>query len=506
MNTKILLLIMLCLGLHHVKSQTIMEIVENSADHNVLEIALNTAGLADELEGTGPLTLFAPTDAAFAALPAGTVEALLQDPQGALTQILLYHAVGANALSGSLTNGQFITTLNGKSVSVKINADGVFINQARVTVTDVLADNGVVHVIDAVMLPPATVVDVLLNSPVHTTLVAAASAAGLVAPLQGAGPFTVFAPTDAAFAALPAGTVEALLQDPQGALTQILLYHAVGDTAFSSSLTNGQFITTLNGKSVSVKINADGVFINQAKVSVANVIADNGVVHVIDAVMLPPATVVDVLLNSPVHTTLVAAASAAGLVAPLQGAGPFTVFAPTDAAFAALPAGTVEALLQDPQGALTQILLYHAVGANALSGSLSNGQFITTLNGKDVVVTINNEGVFINNVKVLVTDLLADNGVVHVIDGILMPPTRTENILETIEVKLFPNPVITDLTVEIDSDEEVTAELLDLMGRTLKKMMVKNTVTIPIDQAPGTYLLKINSEGTKELIQRVVKI
>ncbi|MBK7009308.1 MAG: fasciclin domain-containing protein [Saprospiraceae bacterium] len=106
-----------------------------------------------------------------------------------------------------------------------MNADGVFINNAKVTVADVIADNGVVHVIDAVILPPSTVVDIALNSPVHTTLVAAVSAAGLVSTLQGDGPFTVFAPTDAAFAALPAGTIEALLADPQGALTDILLYH-----------------------------------------------------------------------------------------------------------------------------------------------------------------------------------------------------------------------------------------------------------------------------------------
>ncbi|MBK8112614.1 MAG: fasciclin domain-containing protein [Saprospiraceae bacterium] len=141
-------------------------------------------------------------------------------------------------------------------------------------------------------------------------LVAAVSAAGLVSTLQGDGPFTVFAPTDAAFAALPAGTIEALLADPQGALTDILLYHTVGANALSSGLANGQFIKTINGKSVSVKINADGVFINNAKVTVADVIADNGVVHVIDAVILPPSTVVDIALNSPVHTTLVAAVSA----------------------------------------------------------------------------------------------------------------------------------------------------------------------------------------------------
>jgi transforming growth factor-beta-induced protein len=429
MKSKMLLLLIAGFSWLNAYNQTVVDIIVGSPNHNTLEAAVGAAGLVPTLQGPGPFTIFAPTDNAFAALPAGTVEALLKDPKGALTQILLYHTVGANALSTGLSNGQFIKTINGKSVNVIINSDGVFINNAKVTVADVIADNGVVHVIDAVLLPPTTVADVIVNSPIHNTLEAAAGAAGLVPTLQGAGPFTIFAPTDNAFAALPAGTVEALLKDPKGLLTQILLYHAVGANALSSGLSNGQFIKTINGKSVNVIINADGVFINNAKVTVADVIADNGVVHVIDAVLLPPSTVADVIVNSPIHNTLEAAAGAAGLVPTLQGAGPFTIFAPTDNAFAALPAGTVEALLKDPKGLLTQILLYHAVGANALSTGLSNGQFIKTINGKSVNVIINADGVFINNAKVTVADVIADNGVVHVIDAVLLPPTTVADVI-----------------------------------------------------------------------------
>ncbi len=485
---------------------TVVDIALNSPVHTTLVAAVSAAGLVSTLQGDGPFTVFAPTDAAFGALPAGTIEALLADPQGALTDILLYHTVGANALSSGLTNGQFVKTINGKSVSVKINADGVFINNAKVTVADVIADNGVVHVIDAVILPPSTVVDIALNSPVHTTLVAAVSAAGLVSTLQGDGPFTVFAPTDAAFAALPAGTIEALLADPQGALTDILLYHTVGANALSSGLTNGQFVKTINGKSVSVKINADGVFINNAKVTVADVIADNGVVHVIDAVILPPSTVVDIALNSPVHTTLVAAVSAAGLVSTLQGDGPFTVFAPTDAAFAALPAGTVEALLADPQGLLTQILLYHAVAGEALSGDLSNGQTIATINGKEITVTINSDGVFINNAKVTVADVLADNGVVHVIDAVLLPPSATNEVDGTSDVTVYPNPSVRGLTIESKNQGAITARLFDLFGREVEKASSERIINLNFDQIPGTYLLEVQEGVSKISIHRVVKL
>jgi uncharacterized surface protein with fasciclin (FAS1) repeats len=373
-----LILLLVALVLHiNVKAQTVVDIIVNSPDHTTLEAAVIAAELADDLSGTGPFTVFAPTDAAFAALPAGLVETLLQDPTGDLAQILLYHVVDANALSTSLSDGQIITTLQGQDVTVTIDMGNVFINDAQVIVADLVAENGVVHVIDAVLVPelnplPATVVDIIVNSPDHTTLEAAVIAAELADDLSGTGPFTVFAPTDAAFAALPAGLVETLLQDPTGDLAQILLYHVVGANALSTSLSDGQIITTLQGQDVTVTIDMGNVFINDAQVIVADLVAENGVVHVIDAVLVPelnplPATVVDIIVNSPDHTTLEAAVIAAELADDLSGTGPFTVFAPTDAAFAALPAGLVETLLQDPTGDLAQILLYHVVGANALS-------------------------------------------------------------------------------------------------------------------------------------------
>jgi uncharacterized surface protein with fasciclin (FAS1) repeats len=241
---------------------------------------------------------------------------------------------------------------------------------------------------------PNSVVEVVTESEDHTTLAAAVSAAGLVQTLQGTGPFTVFAPTDAAFAALPAGTVEALLDDPDGALKDILLYHVVGSKVMSASLSNGMKAPTLYGEDLTITITGGNVFINDAMVSVADIETKNGVVHVIDAVLIPeeedpmPATVVDIVVGSEDHTTLTAAVTAADLVETLQGEGPFTVFAPTDAAFAALPEGTVEALLADIP-ALTDILLYHVVGSKAMSSDLSDGMEIEMLSGDKVTVTIN---------------------------------------------------------------------------------------------------------------------
>ncbi len=408
---------------------SVVEIVVNSQVHTTLETAVVAANLAGTLSGTGPFTVFAPTDAAFSALPEGTLSSLLADPSGALTDILKYHVVSGKALSSDLSDGQEIETLFGDKIKVTINAQGVFINDSKVTIANVVAENGVVHVIDAVMIPepkiPATVVDIIVNSDVHQTLETAVIAADLAGALSGDGPFTVFAPTDAAFAALPEGTIATLLADPSGALTDILTYHVVAGKALSTDLSDGQEIETLLGDKIKVTINNDGVFINDAKVTVADIEAGNGVVHVIDAVLIPePATVVDIIVNSDVHQTLETAVIAADLAGALSGDGPFTVFAPTDAAFAALPEGTIATLLADPSGALTDILTYHVVAGKALSTDLSDGQEIETLLGSKIKVTINENGVFINDSKVTVADISAGNGVVHVIDAVLLPPAK----------------------------------------------------------------------------------
>ena len=417
---------------------TVVDIVVNSPVHNVLEAAVLQADLAGALSGDGPFTVFAPTDDAFLALAGAlgaTAEELLALPE--LADILLYHVVGGTALSTDLSDGQFITTLNGADVVVTLNDEGIFINNAQVTVADIVAGNGVVHVIDAVLLPTDapeptnTVVDIVVNSPVHNVLEAAVLQADLSGALSGEGPFTVFAPTDEAFLAL-AGTLGATAEDllalPE--LADILLYHVVGSTALSSDLADGQMVTTLNGAEVTVTINEAGIFINDAQVTVADLVADNGVVHVIDAVLIPPTpeptnTVVDIIVNSDIHTILEAAVLEADLAGALSGEGPFTVFAPTDEAFAALAdalGATAADLLALPE--LADILLYHVVGATAFSTDLSDGQMVATLNGAEVEVSIECDGsIFINDAQVILADIEADNGVVHVLDAVLIPPT-----------------------------------------------------------------------------------
>merc|ERR1711957_220808 len=262
-----------------------------------------------------------------------------------------------------------------------------------------------------------------------STLVAAVVAGDLVATLSSPGPFTVFAPTNDAFNALPAGTLDSLMKpENKATLVDILTYHVVGAAALSTDLSDGQMIGTVEGKSVTVHI-GDGININDATVVMADVMATNGVVHVVDGVLLPTApangptmNIVELAQSVDTLSTLVAAVVAGDLVTTLSSPGPFTVFAPTNVAFAALPAATLDALLKpENKATLVAILTYHVVGAVALYTDLSDGQVIATVEGKSVTVHIG-DGIKINDATVVMADVMATNGVVHVVDGVLLPP------------------------------------------------------------------------------------
>jgi uncharacterized surface protein with fasciclin (FAS1) repeats len=259
-----------------------------------------------------------------------------------------------------------------------------------------------------------------------STLVAALKAADLVDTLSGKGPFTVFAPNNDAFDAIPKATLTYLLAN-QTALTQVLTYHVVSGKVLSTDLKNGEKVKTLEGDNVTVKLDGSGVMVNDAKVIKADVMASNGVVHIIDKVLLPPGfvppTIPDLAIATPDLSTLVTALKAADLVTTLSGEGPFTVFAPTNEAFSSLPAGVLDALLKPANLAdLKKVLTYHVAAGEVESSALKNGQAIKTLEGQDVNVTISGSNVKINEAAVKTADVLAANGVIHIISGVLLPP------------------------------------------------------------------------------------
>jgi len=412
---------------------SIMEIVEASENHTTLEAAINAAGLNETLDTGGPFTLFAPTNEAFTALEEaqpGIIDALLADTE-TLTSILLYHVANGTTMAEDLNDGDLIPTLNNASLTVSIDGMTYMINMATVTTPNLEASNGVVHVIDMVLVPSeepndsSTVMDIIENSVVHNTLEAAINEAGLAEALSGDGPFTVFAPTDDVFSELDPIVLGALLANTE-LLTNVLLGHVTESTLFSEDLTDGLNVTMMNDGELTVSNDGMSIMLGVANVTQADFVATNGVVHFIDTILITTVinpdtiTVMDIIETSPSHNTLETAINAAGLNETLSGDGPFTVFAPTDEAFGELPAGTVEGLLADIP-ALTAILKHHVHSGNVLSTGLSDGMSIPTLNDDNLIVSIDGATVMIDMATVIVADLEATNGVVHVINMVLIP-------------------------------------------------------------------------------------
>jgi len=303
-----------------------------------------------------------------------------------------------------------------------------------------------ISALPALAAPPSQeeqdIVDTAIANGSFTTLVSAVEAAGLVDTLKGEGPFTVFAPTDEAFNALPEGTVPALLADIP-ALTDVLLYHVVPGEYMAADVAQATSLDTALGEPLSVRVEGDAVYVNDAMIVTTDVQASNGVIHVIDAVLLPPEEmaaeeeamaaeeemagpdIVDVAAANGNFTTLASAVEAAGLVDTLKGEGPFTVFAPTDEAFNALPEGTVPALLADIP-ALTDVLLYHVVPGKYMAADVVQVDSLDTALGKPLAIRVEDGNVFVNDVQVTTTDIEASNGVIHVINGVLIPPVEEE--------------------------------------------------------------------------------
>ena len=284
-------------------------------------------------------------------------------------------------------------------------------------------DHAGVALAEAYFLEEKSVPQNLIDAGNFTTLVAAVQAAGLLDTLLGPGPYTLFAPTDEAFAKLPAGTVEGLLNDIP-TLSNILLYHVVWGQEVMAADVSTNPVVMANGNVASLSI-VDGVKIDNANIIEVDWMGTNGIIHVIDEVILPGEapggqTIVENLVAQGNFTTLVAAVQAAGLVDTLNSAGPFTLFAPTDAAFAKLPEGTVAALLNDIP-TLSDILLYHVISGAKVESSMVTAGDVAMANGDNATLSTDG-GVMINDANVTGVDWQSSNGVIHIIDTVILPP------------------------------------------------------------------------------------
>merc|ERR1712087_432396 len=314
-----------------------------------------------------------------------------------------------------------ITTASGDILSVIKLDDEVFITDnvqrvAAVTVANIVCTNGVVHIIDIVLARTEfrSIVDLAVGRDDLSTLVSALTTANLVDTLSGDGPFTVLAPTNNAFAAI-------VVPSNVTVLTSVLLYHVIGASVLSTDLSSGLIVNTLNGQSVTALV-ADGVFFydsngRTSQVQEADIIGTNGVIHVVDTVLLPGGTLNDIVSNVPSLSVLNGALIANGLNETLaDAAGTFTLFAPTNDAVSAF-GGDVT----------VDVLTYHVLTTVYVSDDIPDGlTTLGTVNGATLNVTKNATGVFVQDQadrvgQVMMANIVGTNGVVHIIDIVLSP-------------------------------------------------------------------------------------
>lgn len=506
-------------------SPTLVEAATETGLTTLLEAVTAVDGLANELLAAGAITVFAPTNEAFAAalevFGAENLDELVLKIGGVenLERVLGFHVVPAVAFSSDLEASNTFTTLAGQDIIVEVSGGEVTVTDqlgrtARVVAVDVEIANGVVHVIDGLMLP-----DLMLPSVVEaataaglTTLIDAVTAADLGDALVNAEAITVFAPTNEAFGAAldayNADNLDQLVARIGGIenLQTILGFHVVPAVAFSSDLEATNTFTTLAGQELTVEAGDSGVTVtdalgNTSNVVTADVAIENGVVHVIDGVLLPEftlPTVVEAATEANL-TVLLDAVTAAGLGQTLLDAEEITVFAPTNDAFVnllnALNLNSLEELI-DAVGVdeVVRILGFHVVPATAFSFDLADGeQTVPTLADEELTVTRSGGSVTVtdargNTFDVVAADVAIENGVVHVIDGVLLPSEDLPNVVEA----------ATDagLTVLLDAVTEAG------LGQTLLDAD-EITVFAPTNQAFLDLLNELDLNSLDELVDAI---
>ncbi|WP_456459027.1 fasciclin domain-containing protein [Reichenbachiella sp.] len=458
-------------------------------DFNILAAAATQAGLIETLQGDGPFTVFAPTDAAFAQLLIDLgVDGLGDISNSDLVEVLTYHVVAAEVYSADVADGD-VTTVNGADITLA-TTDGITVNGVSVVSPfDLAASNGVVHAIDEVLVPegfelsPTKDIVATAVASGYSSLAAALTRADLISALQADGPFTVFAPTDAAFATLLTTIGQESIDDvPVDVLVEILKYHVLSGEVPSSAVTAGN-VTTLQGDEITLATEG-GITVNGAKVvSPFDVETTNGIIHTIDAVLVPEdvlafvGTVLEPAYFNKNFTTLITAAVKADLVTTILDAEALTIFAPTNDAFTAsgidLDAAT--------SAEVADILKYHVVGSKVLSSGIpANAE---TLQGDDIYFSLVDAGNFINgSAEITTVDVESGTGVVHIIDEVLEPAAGT----------------IVDVTSALADDGSFTS-LLAALTRTAGEGSPQDLVAVLNGAGPYTVFAPTDAAFTELL-------
>jgi uncharacterized surface protein with fasciclin (FAS1) repeats len=478
--------------------ETVVDIAIDNG-FSTLATAVITAELLPALtDPFAEFTVFAPSNDAFEDLATalGTdLDGILALPN--LTDVLTYHVLPFSVEASMINNGDIETPINNAN-TVKLTATSggdVFVNQAQVEIADLTAANGIVHTLDAALLPDETVADIAIDNGFTTLTTAVVTAELLPVLTDPFAEFTVFAPDNDAFEDLAEELetdIDGLLANPD--LADILTYHVLPFEITSDVISNGDIETPVNNaNTVKLTVTSGGdVFVNQAQVEIPDLTAGNGTVHTIDAVILSSETVADVAIDNE-FTTLTGAVVTAELLPALTD--PFaelTVFAPTNDAFddLATALGTdLDGILALPN--LGDILLYHVAGEELLAAELMNGE-LTMLNGENTLVDLS-DGVEINNATVTGPDNTADNGVVHIIDAVLSQDFLSVDNLQEVNIDIYPNPAVDFLRIE--NFDQGNYSIINIAGALVKQGVLNGTREINLsDLEEGVYLINVRND------------
>ncbi|KAG9272518.1 transforming growth factor-beta-induced protein ig-h3 [Astyanax mexicanus] len=413
-------------GIVHVVDRVITAITNNvnafletEDELQSLQTAIAAAGLTSMLENEGSYTIFAPTNEAFKKIPQEMLDRILGDPV-ALKDLLNYHIVKNLHCAESIVAGVPLETLQGTVLEVGCDGNEMTLNgKAIVTEKDKLGTNGVVHYISELLVPDSakTLKELAEGTPQVSTSTKLFMDAGLGAHLTGSETVTLIAPQNDAFKGSATLTPS---------LRKALRNHILKNKFSSKSLYHGQELETLGGNKLRVFVYRNNLCIENACIAAHDKDGRYGTMFTVDKILAPPmGTVMDVLKADSRFSILVDNVQKAGLTELLNKEGPYTIFAPTNDAFRAMPPADLNKLTRDPRE-LTKVLKYHIGEQFLVSGGVTSHTRVKPLLGEKLELGVRNSTMYVNRVPVVDGDMMATNGVVHAVGSIIKPlPTKT---------------------------------------------------------------------------------
>uniref|UniRef100_A0AAY4DCP2 Transforming growth factor-beta-induced protein ig-h3 n=1 Tax=Denticeps clupeoides TaxID=299321 RepID=A0AAY4DCP2_9TELE len=412
-------------------------VIETDDDLETLRTAVAAAGLTSMLESEGQYTIFAPTNEAFEKIPPETLNRILGDPV-ALKDLLNYHILKTLQCSESIVSGTPLETLQGTVLEVGCDGVDMTLNgKAIVQTKDKLGTNGVVHYINELLIPDSakTLMELGEGSNVDTASKMFVDA-GLSTHLSGSEAVTMLAPLNDAFKGTTTMTP---------AKKALMKNHLIRGKLSSKSLYHGQELETLGGLKLRVFVYRNNLCIENACIAAHDKTGRYGTMLTVDKLLTPPmGTVMDVLKADNRFSTLVGAIQRAGMTELLNKKGAYTIFAPTNEAFSAMPSTDREKLMANPQQ-LASTLKYHMGEEFLISGGVTSHTRMKPMQGETLELGMRNQILHVNRVPVVEADLMATNGVVHGIGSIIkpLPPKSVSDQAEgSVVVKSFAEPVL----------------------------------------------------------------